>query len=45
MSLIERYRENAELRAEESRNMQKLVDGKGAGRIAKLFTGRENPEE
>lgn len=45
MRLIERYRENAELRAEKSRNMQKLVDGKGAGRIAKLFTGRENPEE
>lgn len=45
MNLIEKYREDAKLRAEISRKMQKLVDGKGAGRIADILTGREKPKE
>lgn len=45
MNLIESFREDAVLRAELSRKMQKLVDGKGAGRIAELLTGREQSEE
>lgn len=45
MSLIEKYRKDMDLRAATSRKMQKLVDGKGAGRIADILTGEEKPEE
>ena len=41
MNLIEKYREDAKLRAEISRKMQKLVDGKGAGRIADILSYAE----
>lgn len=44
-SLLRRYRCDQQLRRERSRKMQKLVDGKGAQRIAKILMGRKGKTE
>lgn len=42
--LIEKYRQDADLRAERSEKMQKLIDGRGAERIAEIFSREEETE-